>query len=49
MSPSHHVSQIDLNSAQLAKPAKARLVTPHVALTVVLTTATTVNLKRFSV
>src|SRR5262249_4202192 len=37
MSPSHHVSQISPNRAQLACPASARLATPTVALTAVAT------------
>src|SRR6266404_4979503 len=35
-SPSHHVVQIEPYTAQSANPAKARVVTPMVALTVVL-------------
>jgi hypothetical protein len=44
-SPSHHVSHRVLRSLQAAYPARVRLLTPIVALTVVLSTATmTVNL-----
>src|SRR2546426_543302 len=45
-SPSHHVSQIAANRSQSAYPAVARLVTPTVALTVVLNSpASAANLK----
>src|SRR5437773_1445835 len=36
-SPSHQVNQMPPTSAQRAKPPRVRLITPHVALTVVLT------------
>ena len=45
-SPSHHVSQIGPKSAQRALPVSASVVTPRVALTVVLTSpASATNLK----
>ena len=44
-SPSHHVSQIAPYCVQLAKPPKARLLTPNMGLITVLNMTATVNLK----